>query len=146
MYGFYRSVNTLQSSDFSFNFQIWRTKITKNSLQCVNTFQESGALWVQGQQLGIQEGIPSCGWEYLYSLQLLLLNQNFFGLSHISQQQLVRRLTDSKSNRKSMQLFSWDFVTCFSDVRGDGIQSNFCLSCTEVTLLTHFAGQGRDRT
>lgn len=37
----------------------------------------------------------------------------------------VRILSDSKLNRKSMLLFIWDFLTCFSDVNGDGIQSNF---------------------
>lgn len=51
----------------------------------------------------------------------------------------VRRLADSKLNRKSMQLFGWDFVTCSLDVSGDGIQSNFPpLSCIDVTLLTQF--------
>lgn len=37
----------------------------------------------------------------------------------------VRRLTDTKLKRTSMQLFGCDFVTCFLDVSGDGTQSNF---------------------
>lgn len=37
----------------------------------------------------------------------------------------VRRLTDTKLKRMSMQLFGCDFVTCFLDVSGHGTQSNF---------------------